>query len=195
LAVPIAGAFFGGQVLLGVVVAGAFAAILSTMAGLIIACAGTVGHDLAVNVFDPQMPEGRRVSIARAAAVAIGLLGIPLGLVAEDMQIAVLVGLAFAVAASTFFPVLVLGVWWPKMTCGGAIAGLATGLVGSLTTILGRVFLPEWLQFRNPGGLVMFLAFGAILLFSWLERTARGESAVPNDTEEVMIRMHGPEAG
>ena len=195
LAVPVAGSYFGGQILLGIVVAGAFAAILSTVAGLIIACAGAIGHDLVVNVLNPDMPETTRVKVARAASIFIGLLGIPLGFMAENMQIAVLVGLAFAIAASTFFPVLVMGVWWPKMTKGGAIAGLVTGICGSFAMILGKGYLPTMLQFKNPGGFVMLLTFAAIYVISKMEYSLKGEAALPHDTKEVMAILHGPELG
>lgn len=193
LAVPVAGSWFGGQILLGIVVAGAFAAILSTVAGLIIACAGAIGHDLVVNVFNPNMPERNRVMVARAASVCIGLLGIPLGFWAESMQIAVLVGLAFAIAASTFFPVLVMGVWWPRMTKGGACAGLTVGIIGSFAMILGKESLPVALQFVNPGGFVMILSFLAIYAASKAEVAMKGETAIPADTGKVMAVLHGPE--
>ena len=193
LAVPVAGSYFGGQILLGIVVAGAFAAILSTVAGLIIACSGAIGHDLVVNIFNPNMPERNRVMVARAASVGIGLLGIPLGFWAESMQIAVLVGLAFAIAASTFFPVLVMGVWWPRMTKAGACAGLAVGIVGSFAMILGKASLPIALQFENPGGFVMLLSFLAIYVASKLEVSMKGEDAIPSDTHKVMAILHGPE--
>ena len=193
LAVPVAGSHFGGQILLGIVVAGAFAAILSTVAGLIIACAGAIGHDLVVNVFNPDMPELSRVKVARIASILVGLLGIPLGFWAENMQIAVLVGLAFAIAASTFFPVLVMGVWWPKMTKNGARAGLIVGIVGSFFMILGKDMLPGFLQFKNPGGFVMLLSFLAIYVASKMEYASKGEAALPHDTKEVMAILHGPE--
>ncbi len=195
LAVPVAGSYFGGQILLGIVVAGAFAAILSTVAGLIIACAGAIGHDLVVNVFNPDMPEHSRVKVARIASVMVGLLGIPLGFIAENMQIAILVGLAFAIAASTFFPVLVMGVWWPRMTQGGAVAGLVMGIAGSFAMILGKGYLPQVLQFKNPGGFVMMLSFLAIYAVSKIEYNSKGEAALPHDTDEVMAILHGPERG
>ena len=193
LAVPVAGSYFGGQILLGIVVAGAFAAILSTVAGLIIASAGAIGHDLVVNVFNPDMPERSRVMVARVASVFVGLLGIPLGFWAESMQIAILVGLAFAIAASTFFPVLVMGVWWPKMTKNGACAGLIVGIVGSFFMILGKDMLPEFLKFNNPGGFVMILSFLSIYVVSKLEYAAKGDACLPHDTMEVMAILHGPE--
>ncbi|MUM76934.1 sodium/solute symporter [Pseudodesulfovibrio sp. F-1] len=193
LAVPVAGSYFGGQILLGIVVAGAFAAILSTVAGLIIACAGAIGHDLVVNVFNPNMPEVTRVKVARVASVFVGFLGIPLGLWAENMQIAILVGLAFAIAASTFFPVLVMGVWWPRMTKNGACAGLVVGIIGSFAMILGKGMLPTFLQFNNPGGFVMIISFLAIYAASKMEIAAKGEAALPHDTKEVMAILHGPE--
>ncbi len=131
--------------------------------------------------------------IARLSSLIIGLLGIPLGFIAENLQIAVLVGLAFAIAASTFFPVLVMGVWWPKMTKNGAIAGLLTGIIGSFIMILGKSYLPSILQFKNPGGFVMLLTFLNIILFSKLELAQKGEKALPPDVEEIMGVLHGPE--
>ncbi|WP_462324656.1 sodium/solute symporter [Desulfoplanes sp.] len=193
LAVPVAGSYFGGQILMGLVVAGAFAAILSTVAGLIITCAGAIGHDLVVNLINPNLPERTRVKTARIASLGVGLLGIPLGFAAESMQIAVLVGLAFAIAASTFFPVLVMGIWWPRMTKNGAIAGLATGIVGSFVMILGKSWMPEMLRFQNPGGFVMLLSFAAIYGFSRMELGSKGASAIPHDVDEVMTVLHGPE--
>ncbi len=193
LAVPVGGSHFGGQILLGIVVAGAFAAVLSTVAGLIIACAGAIGHDLVVNVFNPEMPEMNRVRIARISSIVIGLIGIPLGFVVEDMQIAVLVGLAFAIAASTFFPVLAMGIWWPKMTRNGALAGLLTGIIGSFVMILGKAYLPAALTYKNPGGFVMILSFAAIYIFSKLEYAKKQEKAIPNDINEIMATLHGPE--
>jgi cation/acetate symporter len=193
LAVPVAGSYFGGQILLGIVVAGAFAAVLSTVAGLIIACAGAIGHDLVVNIFNPKMPELHRVRIARISSIAIGLVGIPLGFAAENMQIAVLVGLAFAIAASTFFPVLAMGIWWPRMTKNGAIAGLLTGIIGSFIMILGKSYLPAALTYKNPGGFVMILAFAAIYIFSKWEYAKKKEKAIPEDVNEVMAVLHGPE--
>ncbi|WP_456324399.1 sodium/solute symporter [Desulfonauticus submarinus] len=193
LAVPVAGSYFGGQILLGIVVAGAFAAILSTVAGLIIACAGAIGHDLVVNIFNPNLPEKSRVKIARISSIIVGLLGIPLGFAAENLQIAVLVGLAFAIAASTFFPVLVMGIWWPKMTKNGAIAGLLTGILGSFIMILGKSYLPTALQFKNPGGFVMIFTFAAIIIFSKLEYAQKGDAAIPHDVDKVMTVLHGAE--
>jgi cation/acetate symporter len=125
--------------------------------------------------------------------LGVGLLGIPLGFAVEKMQIAVLVGLAFAIAASTFFPVLVMGIWWPRMTKRGAIAGLATGIVGSFIMILGKSWMPEMLQFQNPGGFVMLLSFAAIYGFSRMELAQKGESAIPHDVNQVMTVLHGPE--
>jgi cation/acetate symporter len=120
-------------------------------------------------------------------------VGIPLGFAAENMQIAVLVGLAFAIAASTFFPVLAMGIWWPRMTKNGAIAGLLTGIVGSFIMILGKSYLPAALTYKNPGGFVMILAFAAIYIFSKWEYAKKKEKAIPEDVTEVMAVLHGPE--
>ncbi len=107
----------GGDVLVAIVAAGAVAALLSTSSGLLIAVAGALSHDLAGG----GVPQFRRATWA-GAAVAAGL-----GMLAQPFDISILVGWAFAIAASSFCPLLVLGIWWPGVTTRGAIAGMVTG--------------------------------------------------------------------
>jgi len=79
------------------------------------------------------------------------------------------------------------------MTKNGACAGLATGIIGSFFMILGKGMLPEFLQYKNPGGFVMILSFIAIYAASKMEHKAKGKDAIPHDTHEVMAILHGPE--
>ena len=113
----------GGELLGAVVAAGAFAAFLSTASGLMVTVAGTVSHDLRRR--SPRDFAARRRF--RLAALAGVLPPIVLALAARGLDISVLVGWAFALAASTFCPLLLLGIWWERLTARGAAAGLMTG--------------------------------------------------------------------
>ncbi|GAB4244459.1 MAG: cation acetate symporter [Thermoleophilia bacterium] len=185
LVVPAAALRFGGELGLALVVAGALSAVLSTAAGLLVVMSAALGHDLYYSLYNPQADERTRVLIARGSTVVMGAAILLLGLVVQDMQIAVLVGLAFAVSASTVFPVLVAGLWWRRMTARGAVAGMLTGLGTSLLLIFGRTLLPEWLQLENPGGLSVLAAFSVLFLVSKLD------SRVPPDVDHFMAVVHG----
>lgn len=185
LAVPAAAMRFGGQLALGIAVAGALGAVLSTTAGLLVVMSGALGHDLYYNLYNPKASQLTRVRVARASTILMGVVVFLLGLAVERMQIAVLVGLAFAVSASTLFPVLILGLWWRKMTGPGAIAGMITGLITSLFLIFGKSILPMWLQFENPGGASVAASFLAIVVVS------KAFGGVPEDTDRFMALVHG----
>ncbi len=185
LAVPAAAVHFGGQLGLGIAVAGALAAVLSTTAGLLVVMSAALGHDLYYSLYNPEANEKTRVIVARFSTVLMGLLTFVLGMSVENMQIAVLVGLAFAVSASTLFPVLVSGLWWSKMTSSGAIAGMLVGLITCLALIFGKPLLPEWLRWENPGGIGVAAAFLAIYVVS------RVDGRVPADVDRFMALVHG----
>ena len=135
-AIHLAGAV-GGAPMLGFISAVAFATILAVVSGLTLAGASAISHDLYGRVFD-NLDERREVLVSRAATVAIGLLAIALGLVFRGQNVAYTVGLAFAVAASANFPVLLLAIYWRGLTTAGALAGGVTGLVSAVAlTIIG----------------------------------------------------------
>jgi cation/acetate symporter len=186
LAVPVAGEFFGGQVLLGIAIAGAAAAVLSTVAGLLIACAAALGHDLYTHLVNPNSTEEQRVRVGKLSTFIMGFVTIGLGLLVENMQIAVLVGLAFSIAASTVFPVLFLGIWWKRCTEKGAIAGMIVGLIASFILIIFTSSLPSFLQFSNPALISVPLVFLTIYLVSIFD------GKVPANVNEFMKLVHGP---
>ena len=118
-----------GAVLTGLVTAGAFAAFLSTSSGLTIAVAGVLSQDVTGRRWGPHRLGGvAAFRVAAAIAVVVPLL---LSLPAQDVAVARTVGLAFAVTASTFAPLLMLGIWWRGLTPVGAVAGLLVGGLGS----------------------------------------------------------------
>ena len=113
-----------GDVLSGLVTAGAFAAFLSTSSGLSIAVAGVLGQDVFDRAFGRRL---RGVAAFRVGAVVAVVVPLLVALALPNLGIARAVGLAFAVAASTFCPLLVLGIWWRRLTDVGAVAGLLVG--------------------------------------------------------------------
>jgi Na+(H+)/acetate symporter ActP len=179
------GSGISARLLTGLLAAGAFAAFLSTSSGLLVSVAGAVSHDL--------LQSGvRRFRIAAAGgALCAGALGLG----AQRFEINVLVGWAFAIAASSFCPLLVLGVWWPKFTATGAAAGLIVGGGSAATAVaLTMANVPDadsWVGAlcAQPAAWSVPLGFGACLVGSWLTR-----STVPINAPALLARMHTPES-
>lgn len=177
-----------GQVLGAVVAAGAFAAFLSTSSGLVVSVAGVLSQD----VVGPRvMSPVRAFRLATTVAVLVPVL---LALAGQRLGVASIVGLAFAVAASSFCPLLLLGIWWPRLTAPGATAGLVVGGglagVAVLVTILAGPS-EGWVGalLAQPAAWSMPLAFGTMVLGSLL--TSR---RVPSGVTRIMVRLHTPES-
>ena len=176
-----------GELLTALVTAGAFAAFLSTSSGLSIAVTGVLSQDVVGRTGLPG------VASFRLAAVLALVVPCSVALAAPNLGIARAVGLAFAVAASTFCPLLVLGIWWRGLTDAGALAGLAVGLLGSGAGVVHA--------FLSPGG----AGWGAALLgqpAAWSVplafTTMAGVSLltahrVPVHVRRFMVRLHTPE--
>ncbi|MEU0085845.1 cation acetate symporter [Streptomyces sp. NPDC006274] len=130
----------GGTVLFAVVAAVAFATILAVVAGITLASSTSVAHDLYATLRS-RRPSGRRrqygeVAVARVAAIGIGAVAIALGLLARDLNVAFLVGLAFAVAASANLPVLLYSLFWRNFTTRGAVWSVYGGLVPAVLLVV-----------------------------------------------------------
>ena len=114
----------GGDLLLGFISAVAFATILAVVSGLTLAGASAISHDLYANVFSgATFSEKKEMQVSKIATVFLGLLAILLGITFEGQNVAFMVGLAFAIAASTNFPILLLSIYWKKLTTRGAVIG------------------------------------------------------------------------
>nr|WP_312266558.1 cation acetate symporter [Neisseria sp.] len=127
----------GGDLLLGFISAVAFATILAVVAGLTLAGASAVSHDIYSNILRKgQASPEKEMRVSKAATVALGVMAIILGLVFENQNVAFMVGLVFAVAASANFPVLMLSMFWKGLTTRGVVAGGLAGLFGALLLII-----------------------------------------------------------
>jgi len=125
---------FFGNFMLAFVSAVAFATIVAVVAGLVLAAASAIAHDLFVGVVragKPVTPQGQ-VKAARIATVVVGAMSIAIGIAAKGQNVAVLVGLAFAVAASANFPCVLLTLYWKRCNTGGIVAGMLIGTIAAV---------------------------------------------------------------
>jgi cation/acetate symporter len=175
----------GGSLFLGFISAVAFATILAVVAGLTLAGASAVSHDLYANVIaKDRVSERREVRLSKIAAVSIGVVAILLGYMFEEQNVAFMVGLAFAVAASCNFPVLLMSVIWDGMTTRGALAGGFLGLGSALVMVVlsPAVWVTTFgfqsapFPYDNPALFSMSLAFLSIYILSKLDRSPRANA-------------------
>ena len=180
----------GADALGALLLAGAFAAFLSTSSGLTMAIAGVVGQEIDRR----RWFGGRLVGVAsvRVAAVTCVLPPLALALAAENLPVATSVTFAFALAASTFCPLLVLGIWWPRLTRQGAVAGLVGGglAAGSAPLVTLGLDPDGWvgLVVAQPALWTVPLGFGLMIGVSLLTRGGR-----PADVDRLFARLHTPE--
>jgi cation/acetate symporter len=116
--------------------AGAVAAVLSTAAGLMITCASTVSHDLYKTFINRNATEKQEITIAKITTLVMSAISVILAIKLKGENVAWLVALAFGIAASAIFPVMLCNLWWRRFTRQGAIAGMASGLLVSVFFIV-----------------------------------------------------------
>lgn len=127
----------GGNMLLGFLSAVAFATILAVVAGLALAGATAIAHDLYAEVYKRgKVTEKQELRVTKIATVCLGVVAILLGMAFEQMNVAFMAALAFGVAASANFPVLILSMYWRNLTTRGALAGGYGGLASSVTFVV-----------------------------------------------------------
>ena len=179
----------GGNLFLGFISAVAFATILAVVAGLTLAGASAVSHDLYASVVAKgRATDADEIRVSKIATIVLGIVAIYLGYVFEQQNVAFMVGLAFAIAASCNFPVLLMSMFWKGLTTKGALVGGLLGLISAVTlVVLGPTVWEKVLlhptgsapfPYENPALFSMIIAFVGIWLFSVLDRsqTARNEA-------------------
>jgi cation/acetate symporter len=125
-----------GTLLFAIISAIAFATVLGTVSGLIVAASGAVAHDLADRFAGIKMNDKQKVRIGKIAAVVVGLIAIALGILFEGMNVSFLVGWAFAVAASANLPAILMLLFWKKTTAKGIVASIIVGMVSAIGIIM-----------------------------------------------------------
>ncbi len=175
----------GGDVFFGFICAVAFATILAVVSGLTLSGASAVSHDLYASVFRRgQVSDGSEVRVSKIATVVLGIVAVILGIAFEKENIAFMVGLAFAVAASSNFPVLLLAMYWRGLTTLGASVGGWLGLLTAVTlTILSKAIWVDVLHnaapifpYTAPALFSMPVAFIGCWLFSVVDKSRRAST-------------------
>jgi Na+(H+)/acetate symporter ActP len=178
------GSGWAGALLGGLVAAGAWAAFLSTSSGLVVSIAGVLSTDLM---------RSSRVRDFRLASVISGLVPLGLSIAVTRLDFSEAVALVFAVAASTFCPLLVLGIWWRGLTAPGALVGVLVGGVasaGAVAVSLAGLGGSGWVGvlLYRPAIVTVPAAFVAMIVVSRLTASKR-----PADAAQVLLRLHAPE--
>jgi cation/acetate symporter len=173
-----------GTVLFAIISAIAFATVLGTVAGLIVAASGAVAHDLMDRYAKIEMTETQKVRAGRIAAVVVGILAIMLGIIFKGQNVSFLVGLAFAVAASANLPAIVMLLFWDRTTAKGIAASIGVGVVSSLVLIaLSPSIFKQFgldpanapIPFDNPGIVSIPLSFLTLVVVSLLTKRRLAE--------------------
>ena len=166
-----------GEFLFAAISAIAFATILGTVSGLIVAASGAIAHDLFDRYFQFRMDDRQKVRAGKASAFVIGGIAILLGILFQGINVTFLVGLAFAVAASANLPAIVMLLFWKRTTAKGIAASIAVGIISSLALIalspeLFRLYgldpLDAPFPLNNPGIVSIPLSFMTLVVVSLL---------------------------
>jgi cation/acetate symporter len=177
----------GGNLLLGFLSAVAFATILAVVAGLALAGASAISHDIYSRVImKGKADEAKEMRVSKFATIGLGVVAILLGMAFEKMNIAFMVALAFGVAASANFPVLILSMYWKGLTTKGAMAGGYLGLFSAVTfVVLSKSVWVDVLGFASPifpytqpALFSMPLAFLATILVSKMDNSTEAKAEI-----------------
>jgi cation/acetate symporter len=188
MAAPLLARSFGG-LLFAVISAIAFATVLGTVSGLIVAASGAVAHDFLDRFMGGAMDDRQKIRAGKFSAFAIGALAIVLGIIFKGVNVTFLVGLAFAVAASANLPAILMILFWKKTTSSGITASIAMGIISSLGIILLSPDLYKLygldpttapIPFSNPGIVSIPLSFLTLVVVSLL--TPKGQASVAEHT-------------
>jgi cation/acetate symporter len=201
---PTLGEILGGQWLMGLVSAGAFAAMFSTVGGLLIASASAVGHDVYEKYVNTTASEAKRVAVAKISVLSFALVAMLIGLgipyfgldQAYPALIAMMVTWAFSIGASAFVPMLLTGIWWKGTTERGATAGMVVGLVGSIMIIFLNIL--QQLGTIGTGGILGFvgsLTYPVLFTFPLGLLTiiivSKLDGQPPKNVDQIWMRIHG----
>lgn len=173
----------GGDWFLGFISAVAFATILAVVSGLTLAGASAISHDIYANVINPNATEEQETKVAKGATFVIGALAIIFGIGFKDQNIAFVVALAFTIAASANFPVLIMSMYWKDMTTRGAVIGGWLGLISAVVAVVvGPVVWTQILgmgdplvPYKFPALFTVVIAFIGIWFFSITDKSERAK--------------------
>ncbi len=178
MSAPLLARYFGVGVF-SVISAIAFATVLGTVSGLIVASSGAIAHDFMDSFLKIKMTEKKKVTAGKLAAFGVGIVAIILGILFQGMNVSFLVGLAFAVAASANLPSIVMILFWKKTTARGITASIITGVIASVGIILMSPVMFEryglnpddaLIPLDNPGIISIPLSFLMLIVVSLITK-------------------------
>lgn len=196
MAAPLLAEVAGGTAFLGFISAVAFATILAVVAGLTLSGAASLSHDLWVNVVKKgESDEREQLLIARVATVVLALLAIGLGIVFKGQNVAFMVGLAFAIAASANFPAVLLSITWRRFSTAGAVASMLTGTISAIVLIaLSPTIQVDVLKkadaifpLKNPGIVTILLSFAVGIVVSLLKPEKDAEAKFVEVSRRMLL--------
>ncbi len=197
-ALPVLGRIYGGEAGLGLVAAGALIAVMSTIAGLLLASAASWGHDVYERHINPRATQRQAVWAGRATVVFVAFVsaGLALGLRPESLTaflpsiVATMVTWAFALAGSALTPVFILSIWWRRTTAAGAVAGMVVGAVSAIAMFIAGAVVGD----GGLGEMLMTPTMVAAPLAAAVTVLVSRRTAVPADLERLWLKMHGTAA-
>ncbi|OGI11381.1 MAG: hypothetical protein A2Y40_05905 [Candidatus Margulisbacteria bacterium GWF2_35_9] len=172
-------AYSFGEIIFAIISALAFATVLGTVSGLIVAASGAVANDLMDKYFNIKMNGKQKVRAAKITAVLIGIIAVFLGIIFQGVNVGFLVGLAFAVAASANFPSIIMVLFWKRTTAAGIVSSIFVGAIISLGIIImgpdmfviyGLNRADAWLPFGQPAIVAMPISFLTLIFVSLLTK-------------------------
>ena len=185
----------GGDIFLGFISAVAFATILAVVSGLTLAGASSISHDIyAIVMKKGKATEAAEIKVSKRSVIVIGIVGVILGIAFEKQNIAFMVGLAFAIAASANFPILFLSIYWKKLTTRGAFIG---GFIGLTTAVVLVILSPTvWVEilgnakaifpYKHPALFSVTAAFVSIWFFSITDKSESAKKEIESyDAQNV----------
>ncbi|MBM7854278.1 Na+(H+)/acetate symporter ActP [Desulfohalotomaculum tongense] len=192
-----------GSVLAGFTAAGAFAGFMTTFSGLLVSLSGALAHDVYGKMINPRANSSQKVKSFRYAAIGAGGTAVLLGTMVESFDINMMVGWAFAIAAASYFPMLIVSVWWRRTTALGAGMGMFLGGSVALLAIVSTMladrkvlpFLAEWYALHpvartlaeQPAIWAVPFALAVIVVVSLID------NKVPFNINDKMLALHAPE--
>ena len=194
-----------GSILSGITCAGAFAAFMSTFSGLLVSMTGALAHDVYGRILRPSSTPDERMRMFKLCAVICGAGAIVLGFLVEAFEINKMVGWAFAIAATSYFPLLFLATWWRGITMKGAATGMLVGGTLSLLAIASTMFADQakWagdlktfyathplLRILAEQPAIWGLPLAMLLMIVISKLTAKD---IPADIRMKMLVLHAPE--
>ncbi len=178
LSAPLLAQYIGGDVFYAVISSIAFATILGTVSGLIMASAGAIAHDIYAEVLKKKTDERKALRISKLTAVGVGIIAILLGILSKGQNVAFLVGLAFAIAASANLPALLCTLFWKRTSEMGLVLGIASGLISSIVLIVISPTMMgsgAFFSLNNPGIISIPLGFAVTIGVSLMSKSEAEE--------------------